>query len=264
MELCENACVELCENACMEDLKTRVWSILKTRVVVCLCVRTWDNHVKQATDTDDTDSEADTGGDGYWSHGSTNLSHQHWVQQFVVAGSCKLHDTEDAEAAHKTSMGLAASRVRHYQANKTQANMQNYLLHHAVFEALRKRIVLNRPRRCVTYKMGIQLPLLECIRGLGPAQPVRMGGDLHTVTSQKRFLHPEARVARVELMDLVCDLLGLSRSRRSYAALSRLSWSFGQVRFTLANVCLCTFENACDGLLKPRVSDILKTCVCVF
>ena len=206
--------------------------------------------MQQATDIDDTDSDVDTGGDGYWSHGSSCLTHQHWPLQFVVAGSCNLHDTEDAEAAHKTSMGLAASRVRHLQINKTQSNMQNYLCHYTVFEALRKKTMRNRPRRHTKSKKNITLPLLECVRGMGPPLPVQMGVDLHTVASQKRFLHPEARVARVELMNLVCEKLGLSQTLRSYSALGRLRWSFGQVR-----------KNRCNIFLKWGVSNILKTVV---
>ena len=138
-------------------------------------------------------------------------------------------DTQDAESAHKTSMGLAASRVRHYHLNKTQSNMQKYLRNYTVFEALRKKIISDRPRRNTAIKTGVFLPLLEPIRGTDRAQSLEMGDDLHTVGSQERFLHPEARVARVELMDLVCEKLGLSRTRRSYAALSRLHWVFGQV-----------------------------------
>ena len=142
-----------------------------------------------------------------------------------------MHDTQDAESAHKTSMGLAASRVRHYHLNKTQTNMQKYLWNYTVFEALRKKLISNHPRRCTTIKTGVVLPLFEHIRGTDRGESLEMGDDLHTVRSQERFLHPEARVARVELMDLVCDQLGLSRTRRSYAAMSRLHWVFGQVMY---------------------------------
>ena len=231
------------ENGCVGILKTGV-------AIFLVCVRSWDKHVHQATDIEDTDSDVDTGGDGYWSHGSSCLSHQHWPLQFVIAGSCNLHDTEDAEAAHKTSMGLASSRVRHFQINKTQSNMQEYLCHYTVFEALRKKTMSNRPRRDTTFKEHITLPLLECVREMGPPLPVQMGVDLHTVASQKRFLHPEARVARVELMNLVCEKLGLSQTLRSYSALGHLRWYFGQVR-----------KNGCDKLLKAGVSNILKTVV---
>ena len=161
-------------------------------------------------------------------------------------------------------MGLAASRVRHLQINKTQSNMQNYLCHYTVFEALRKKTMRNRPRRHTTSNKNITLPLLECVRGMGPPLPVQMGVDLHTVASQKRFLHPEARVARVELMNLVCEKLGLSQTLRSYSALGRLRWSFGQVRKNggvehSENGCLGSVENGCDKLLKTSVSNIPKT-----
>ncbi len=88
--------------------------------------------MQDSTDTADTADEDDTGGDGYFSHGTTSLSHQHWKDQFISAGSLNLHDTQAAEAAHKTSMRLAASRVRHLNVNKTQTNMLEYLCKHTV------------------------------------------------------------------------------------------------------------------------------------
>ena len=151
-------------------------------------------------------------------------------------------------------MGLAASRVRHFQINKTQSNMQDYLCHYTVFEALRKRTVRNTTTRNRPRKNGVTLPLLECVRGVGPPIPVQMGTDLHTVDSQSRFLHPEARVARVELMNLVCEKLGLSQTLRSYAAFGRLRWSFGQV----CKIVYLWFPNGCVSLLKTGVSAFRK------
>ena len=40
------------------------------------------------------------------------------------------------------------------------------------------------------------------------------------------------RVARVELMDLLCDRLGLPKTRVSYRDMNRIHWRFGQ-KFTL-------------------------------
>ena len=62
-----------------------------------------------------------------------------------------------------------------------------------------------------------------------------MGDQLHEIGHQERFLHPEVRIARVELMDLVCDRLGLSKSRSSYRLLNRLKWKFGQKLTTTSN-----------------------------
>ena len=40
------------------------------------------------------------------------------------------------------------------------------------------------------------------------------------------------RVARVELMDLLCDRLGLPKTRVSYRDMNHINWSFGQ-KYTL-------------------------------
>ncbi len=89
----------------------------------------------------------------------------------------------------------------------------------------------NTGRRSLVITSGVKLPLMEVIRGVGSFK-VEMGNNLEAVDTQKRFLHCEARIARVELMDLVCDKLGFPKSRRSYRALGRLTWSFGQVCLT--------------------------------
>ena len=141
-----------------------------------------------------------------------------------------MHDTEGAEAAHKTSMRLAANRVRHLQVNKTQSNMQDYLCNHALFEALKETTApFNLPTRPAVLHAGVHRPLQERIRGMTGVYTVEMGENLAAPDSQKRFLHREARVARVELMELVCGKLGLSNTRRSYRALGELRWTFGQV-----------------------------------
>ena len=194
--------------------------------------REWE-HEQSDSDTLDTDSSNDTGGDGFFSHGNTSLSHQHWADQVISAGSFNLHDTQAAEADHKTSMGLASLRVRHFDPNTTQSKMLSYLCRHTTFEQLKQKIPeLNPPLRSdPKYQTGVLLPLLEAAPGRGGTRIVEMGEDLAAVNTQKRFLHPEVRVARVEIMDLVCDALGISKTRRSYAALGKLTWSFGQVCF---------------------------------
>ena len=118
--------------------------------------------------------------------------------------------------------------------------MQNYLCLHTTFEQLKLQVPAfnNIGRRSLVIKPGIKLPLMENVRGVGSFK-VEMGQDLQAVDMQKRFLHREARIARVELMDLVCDKLGLPKTRRSYAALGRLTWSFGQVCFTTGDSHVC-------------------------
>ena len=141
-----------------------------------------------------------------------------------------MHDTEGAEAAHKTSMGLPAIRVRHLLVNKTQNSMRNYLCDYTVFEALRKTAPqLNRRTKPVVFRTGVHVPLQEHIQGVLGVFTVEMGTDLASVDTQAHFLHREARIARVELMNLVCAQLQIPTTRTSYAALGNLSWKFGQV-----------------------------------
>ena len=59
-------------------------------------------------------------------------------------------------------------------------------------------------------------------------RPLSMGTDLADPDSQGQFLHPEIRIARVELMDLLCDQLGMPKSRASYEKMNCLEWSFNQ------------------------------------
>ena len=147
-------------------------------------------------------------------------------------------------------MGLASLRVRHLSDAKTRDNMLQYLCLHTTFEQLKLKVpgFNDTDKRSQVYKPGIKLPLHEVIHGVGSFK-VEMGDDLQSVNTQKRFLHCEARIARVELMDLVCDKLGFPKTRRSYAALGRLTWSFGQVCLTSSgdtHTCHSTIEN---GLL---------------
>ena len=142
-------------------------------------------------------------------------------------------------------MGLASLRVRHFDPNTTQSKMLSYLCQHTTFEQLKQKLlVLNPPpRRDPKYQTGVLLPLIEVAPGRSGIHTVKMGEDLAAVNTQKRFLHPEVRVARVEVMDLVCDALGIPKTRRSYSALGGLTWSFGQVCFALNRV----FHYASNG-----------------
>ena len=108
--------------------------------------------------------------------------------------------------------------------------MLEYLCLHTTFEQLKMKVPAfnNTGRRSLVITSGVKLPLMEVIRGVGSFK-VETGQDLVAVDTQKRFLHCESRVARVELMDLVCDKLEFPKSRRSYGALGNLTWSFGQV-----------------------------------
>ena len=108
--------------------------------------------------------------------------------------------------------------------------MQNYLCDYTVFEALRKTAPqLNRPTKPVVFRTGVHVPLREHIQGVRGVFTVEMGTDLASVDTQARILHREARIARVELMNLVCAQLQIPTTRTSYTALGQLSWTFGQV-----------------------------------
>ena len=185
-----------------------------------LC-RSW-NH-DQDTDTDDTSEGDDVGGLGKYSHGQVALSHQHWVEQVISAGSFGVHCTEAAEAHHKTCMRLSAQRVRHFRANLTQKSMLEYLRRYTLFEALLK-MQQPLPVRQINCRQDIRVLLpLQCDSGY-----VLMGHDLETVRRQQQFMHPEVRLARVEILDLLCERLQLSKTRQTYSCMNGLNWTFGQ------------------------------------
>ena len=55
-----------------------------------------------------------------------------------------------------------------------------------------------------------------------------MGSFWSTQATQESFLHHHVRVARVEIMDLMCDKLRLSHTPASYRVLESLEWVIGQ------------------------------------
>ena len=178
------------------------------------------------TDTASTDEDFDVGGLHFYSHGVLNLVHQHWVHQVQCAGGFRVHNTEAAEGNHKSCMTLPAKRVRHFDSNRTYLAMQKYLQEHLLFSALdrvkpRKKIVGKR-----ILKAGVKLPLRRLIGDV--VTTVVMGTDLKSIHRQTSFIHDEVRVARAELLDLLCVKLSLPKSQASYTKLETLQWSFGQ------------------------------------
>ena len=125
-------------------------------------------------------------------------------------------------------MRLSSQRVRHSRPNRTQLSMLQYLLRHYLFDSLRMQQPVPPPtqRRTPTTDL-VQLPLPLVHTEMGQ-RFVCMGGCLHETSNQLRFIHPEVRLARVELMDLFCEQVGLSRSRQSYRLLNNIQWTFGQ------------------------------------
>jgi len=195
--------------------------------------REWQ-HDQPASATDDTDDKCDTGGAGKYSHGSICLSHQHWVDQVIAAGSFGVHCTEAAESYHKICMKLAAWRVRHLRVNTTQASMLKYLCNYELFEELRTQLpFMQRKRREMDtdYATHIKIPLHDFAPGEVMA-PVTMGINLDRVELQQKFLHREARIARAELMDLVCEKFCFPKTRPFYRLLGQMKWKFGQKLIT--------------------------------
>ena len=142
------------------------------------CVNSkWSKHTQDDSDTVDTDENEDVGGLGKYSHGVVGLSHQHWVEQVISAGSFGVHCTEAAEAAHKTSMGLSARRVRHSRQNITQKSMLKYLCRHTLFETMLRHLPpstrpINTRTKCTGFH--IKLPL-KMSSSQGPEYAVSKG-----------------------------------------------------------------------------------------
>lgn len=180
----------------------------------------WKKQVE--TDTDETDDDHVVGGLGFYSHGSKALTHQHWPEQIVSAGSFNANDTQASEASHKTNMGLASLRVRHGRDDTTQSSMHKYLGFHTLFKEvslLHHRLTeVPTTRRRKTVKHGVGHVMSNAY----------MGDDLTSVDVQQYFLHPEVRIARVELLDLLCSKLGIRKTRESYYHLQCLTWAFGK------------------------------------
>ena len=177
-------------------------------------------HVDVETDTEDTDEDHDVGGLGVFSHKATALSHQHWIEQVQCNGGFNVGCTQAAEASHKTHMRLASQRVRHMRDNETTQKMQDYLCHHLLFEKLVSihECTKEQPvRKTRSPSPGVSMTL-----------NISMGTNLTSTTQQRQFLHSQVRLARVELMDLLCNELSVPRSRESYDSFSWLRWNFGQ------------------------------------
>ena len=176
-----------------------------------------------ATDTDDTDEDCKVGGMGVFSHSTHCLTHQHWVDQVVSAGGFGVHCTQPAEASHKLNMHLASERVRHGSVNVTQESMLKYLCRHRVFEQM--RVCSRAAPYSKTPKPGV-------------GALIRTPCDEHgvcyaSVGFQSSFMHREVRVSGAEFLDLVCDKLGLPKSRNSYRLMKSLQFQFGQKLTTL-------------------------------
>ena len=179
--------------------------------------RTWPKHRHPNTDTESTDDECTLGGYPTFSHGSVSLSHQHWVAQLISGGAFGVHCTQAAEAHHKHCMKLPAQRVRHLDNNNTTRFMQEYLKNTYLFDSMIEDEAKPVVRAVTPVRAGLRTPL-TC----------DMGTDFASPTIQQSFLHSELRIARFELLDLLCNHFKLPNSTASYVLLENFEFRFGQ------------------------------------
>ena len=198
----------------------------------CSYNREWKNpkHLNVpacGTDTSDTDAEHQVGGLGKLSHSGIALAHQHWVLQVILAGGFNVHCTQGSEASHKLYMRLASQRVQHRRANVTHSNMMRYVTEYMLFESVRLHHIDGEldevTRKSPKWKLRVGLPLCQH----GTTGRLKMGSDLEQVSSQRCFIHPQVRLTRFELLDLLCQQLQLPVTIMSYHSLNNLRWTFG-------------------------------------
>ena len=183
---------------------------------------TWPKHLGPMSSTDDTDNDTDTGGVGRYSHSDICLSHQHFARQLVAAGSFGVHCTQGPEACHKLVMRTASVRVRHLRPNTTKDHMLKYLFYNQLFEELRNLRRTETSTRPINNSPTVRAPLMDPIT----KEPVTLGQELHTPDAQGQFLHPEARITRSELLDLVCGKLTLAKTIATYQVIHTIITSF--------------------------------------
>ena len=171
------------------------------------------------TDTEDTDDDHLVGGLGIYSHGQKCLTHQHWVSQVISAGGFNVHCTQGPEASHNVNMHLASLRVRHSDENGTQDSMLRYLCRLQIFDTL-KQEVCPPSTRSRTSKPGIRVWMTSTF-------PYNLGSIPGAAKYQQAFIHSEARVARGEFFDIICQHLGMPQTRASHLKLSALRFEFG-------------------------------------
>ena len=145
-------------------------------------------------------------GMGILTHGPTGLSHQHWVDQVISSGSFGVHCTQAAESYHKLCAKLPSERVRHLHRKKTQLNMLEYLKSNSLFEVM---------SRTPTARQLLEVsPTIGC--------PLLISMDAYDST----FIHPEVRITRAELIDMMC--MELNYPGDQAPLFTTLQYRFGQ------------------------------------
>lgn len=182
----------------------------------CMHCRIHKGHATPNTDTEDTSDDSTLIGVPKYSHCSTGLAHQHWVDELLSGGGFGVHCTQAAEAIHKSCMKLPSERVRHLHANKTQDSMQNYLKYTYLFgDMLRDATPNTRVQSKVC--SGVSVPI-----------STHMPDEILSSRDQHRFLHPQIRLACFELLDMLCDQFLMRKSVASYRLLRTCHFQFGQ------------------------------------
>ena len=127
-----------------------------------------------------------------------------------------MHCTQGAESKHKLCMKLASYRVSHRDVRTTKSSMLHYLCLRSLFDDLREYVSCGDLPKLRTLTFGVRLPLCS------------MGSGFTCARFQGTILHREARIFRVELLDLLCDKFGLTKTRTSYKKLESLRYVIGQ------------------------------------
>ena len=94
--------------------------------------------------------------------------------------------------------------------------MLKFLFLHHLFEELRARFHTETSTKPTNDVPTVRVPLMDPIT----KQSVTLGQELRTAAAQGQFLHPEARITRSELMDLVCDKLTLPKTIATYQVIN--------------------------------------------
>ena len=127
-----------------------------------------------------------------------------------------MHCTQAAESKHKLCMKMASYRVCHRDVSTTKSSMLHYLCLRYLFDDMIEYVSCGKLPTLRTLTFGVRLPLCS------------MGSGFATARFQGTILHREARIFRVELLDLLCDTFGLRKTRASYRRLESLSYTIGQ------------------------------------
>ena len=103
----------------------------------------------------------------------------------------------------------------------TTSNMQEYLCLHSVFEKLFRDSLFNQQSK-KTKKHRRPTPF-----GVQSLLNISMDVDMRSTTFQREFLHPQVRLTRSELLDLLHMKLNLNPTVTTYNTMSNLHWKFG-------------------------------------